>query len=432
MYRQPVTPAPTRPGLSRENTVLAVLCAIQATHVMDFMVMMPLGPQLMRAFSIGPDRFGLLVSSYGISAAVSGLLAAFLLDRIDRRRALLWLYAGFGLATLACALAPGYWSLLAARIAAGGFGGVAGSVVTAIVADLVPGERRGAAMGKVMSAFPIASILGVPAGLLLSNLFGWHAPFFVIAALALPVLLLARSCLPSLPPVGVAAADSPLRQVISIVVHRVHLRAFLTCWFLVFTGSSVIPFMAPAMVANGGLSEQKLALIYLFGGTATFAATPWLGRLSDRVDKFRLLAGVSVAASVAVFLVTRVGPLPMPVLLVLSTAFMVCVSSRFTPAMAMITNRIEARFRGGFMSLNSSVQQLAAGVGALAAGRLISADPSTGRLVGYENAGWVSIGSAVATLAAAWALSRSTPELHHAGEGEKRAAAALGESAEGA
>src|SRR3954470_24667525 len=88
------------PGLakadaSRERAILLVLSAVQFTSIVDFMVVMPLGPQLMRTLAIDAFRFGLVVSAYTLSAGVMGLVASSLIDRFNRRAAFLWLYAGF-------------------------------------------------------------------------------------------------------------------------------------------------------------------------------------------------------------------------------------------------------------------------------------------------------------------------------------------------
>src|SRR5690606_676833 len=222
-----------------EKLILAILAAVQFTHILDFMIMMPLGSHLMRVFAIGPEAFSRLVASYGIAAAVGGLIAAFVIDRLDRRRALLTLYAGFTVATLACALAPNYAWLLAARIAAGAFGGVASSLIIAMIGDVIPPARRGRGMATVMTAFPLASVLGVPGGLLLVNTFNWHAPFFLIAGLGVVVLGLAWRWLPAIHLVRSRA--HPLRQMADIVAHRVHLRGFLLTALLVFGGGLMIP-----------------------------------------------------------------------------------------------------------------------------------------------------------------------------------------------
>jgi predicted MFS family arabinose efflux permease len=165
---------------SQEIKLLLILALVQFTNIVDFMILMPLGPQLMRWFSITTQQFGLLVSSYTFSAAMFGLLSSFFLDRFDRKRALLTIYMGFIVGTLACAVAPSYTLLLIARIVAGAFGGVLGALGLSIVGDQIPENRRGAATGILMSAFSMASILGVPLGLGLAALSTWHLPFLVL------------------------------------------------------------------------------------------------------------------------------------------------------------------------------------------------------------------------------------------------------------
>jgi predicted MFS family arabinose efflux permease len=171
-----MNPAPSSPPLdpARERALLVTLAGIQFAHILDFMIMMPLGPILMREFGVGTREFGLLVSSYTFSAACTGLLAATFVDRFERKRLLLAMFALFAVATLACGLAQGYWTLLIARGTAGAFGGVLGSMVQTMVGDLIPFERRGRASGTVMSAFSLSTVAGVPLSLYLANQFGWR------------------------------------------------------------------------------------------------------------------------------------------------------------------------------------------------------------------------------------------------------------------
>lgn len=386
-----------------ERTLLYTLAAIQFTHIMDFMIMMPLGASLMRVFSIDPGQFSRLVASYGLSAAGTGFLAGFVLDRFDRRPVLLVLYTGFTLATLACALAPTYELLMAARIAAGACGGVAGSIVSAMIGDAIPPERRGRATATVMAAFPLASVAGVPAGLILASWFEWHAPFFLLSAVSAIVLTVAVRTLPHVP--SHKSEAHPVRQMIDILTHGIHLRAFLLSAVLVFAGACVIPFMAPSMVANVGLPESRLWIMYLAGGACTFFTMPWFGRLADRHDKLHILAWISLVAIATVLTVTRLGPGPMVVTILATSIFFVAMSGRFAPAMAMVSNAVEARYRGGFMSVNSAIQQAASGLANLVAGLLVTRN-ATGQLVGYPRVGLLACGAFTLTvILAAWLRS---------------------------
>lgn len=394
---------------SRERATLLTLAAVQFTHVLDFMIMMPLGAQLMRAFNITPAQFTHLVAAYGLAAALSGFAGGFVLDRFDRKRSLLFLYAGFVLATFACGLAPTHHWLLAARLAAGAFGGLAGSMVSAMVGDIIPPQRRGRAMSIVMAAFPLASVLGVPAGLILAGKFGWHAAFFLLAATAIPVFALAAF---ALPPIRTAVqGHQPWRQMRAILSHGVHLRAFAMAAALIMAGGILIPFIAPTFIANVGLDEKiQLPIAYAVGGVATAISTPLMGWLSDHMDRLKLLAITSGAAVIVVLFMTRLGPSSLPVAASMMALFMVTMSSRFSPAMAMIANSVEARYRGGFMSVNAALQQAAGGVANVMAGMFVTLEPS-GHLAGYPTVGYLSIFFFILTVVLATHLRNAAPHV---------------------
>jgi MFS transporter, DHA1 family, inner membrane transport protein len=404
---------PSARAATSERGILFTLAGVQFTHIMDFMIMMPLGAGLMRVFNITPSQFSYLVAAYGLAAAVTGFAGGFFIDRLDRKRALLWLYAGFGLSTLACALAPTFHWLLAARVAAGAFGGVAGSIVMAIVSDVIPPERRGRGMAVVMSAFPLASVVGIPTGLILVDLFEWHAPFLLLAGLSVPIWFVASRYLPALPPSPIKT--HPVRQMWEILTHGIHLRGFLLTAALVFAGASVVPFMSPSLVANTGLSESQLKFVYLCGGIATFFTTNLFGRLADRHDKLHVLAGVTVFSIATALVITRLGPTPIAITLIITSLFFVTMAGRFTPAMAMISNAVEPRYRGGFMSVNSAVQQAAGGLANIVAGTLITREAATGRLVGYPRVGWIAVSAFILTVVLAWRLRSSAPHASRPG-----------------
>jgi DHA1 family inner membrane transport protein len=393
----------------RERATLLTLGAVQFTHVLDYMIMMPLGAQLMRVFQITPAQFTQLVACYGLAAAASGFAGGFFMDRFDRKRALLVLYGGFGISTMACGLAPTHHWLMAARLAAGAFGGLAGSMVTAMVGDVIPPARRGRAMSVVGAAFPVASVLGVPTGLVLAGKYGWHAPFFMLAGCAATILLLASAALPHL---RTAVHDhQPRRQMREILSHGLHLRAFAVGAVIVMAGGVLIPFIAPSFVANVGLDEKiQLPLAYAAGGVATMISMPLIGWLSDHVDRLWLLAWLSAAAAIVVLVLVRLGPSSLGVAALMMALFMVTMSGRFTPAMTMVTNAVEARYRGGFMSVNAALQQASSGLANVMAGWFVTRDPA-GHLVGYPVLGYISVGFFILAVLFAFELRAAAPHV---------------------
>jgi predicted MFS family arabinose efflux permease len=250
----------------------------------------------------------------------------------------------------------------------------------------------------------------VPLGLLLTDSFEWHAPFFLLAGLSVGVLALGAIVLPRLR--ALHAPAHPWHQMTVILSRPVHRRAFLMSAALVFAGGTIIPFLADSMVANVGLAESQLLFIYLAGGLCTFVAMPVIGRLTDHHDKLHVLGWLSLGASIVVLILTNLPPAPVGVAMLMTALFMVTMSGRFAPAMTMVTNAIEGRYRGGFMSVNSSVQQAATGLANLTAGLLVTSD-AAGRLVGYPRLGAVAIGCFGLTF---WLASRLRAMAPHAAQ----------------
>ncbi len=388
----------------RELWLLLTLAGVQFTHILDFIIMMPLGPQFTQLFGITDAQFGVLVSAYTLAAGASGLAASAYVDRFDRKRLLLVLYVLFAVATLACALAPGYNSLMAARVAAGIFGGVLSALSQTIVGDVIPFERRGRAMSVVMTSFSVASVLGVPAGLFLAANLGWHAPFFAIAALSAMLAMVAAFTMPALMGHLHAAKQSSALQRISNVLADVnHLKAFGFSALMMLAAFAVVPYLAINMQFGVGLKPEHIPYIYLCGGIGSLFGARGFGQLTDRwgkVPSFRMLALVLVPV---MFLNTLLPfGAPLWAALVASTIFMVCGSGRMIPAMAIVTSAAKPELRGTFMSLNSAVQSAGMGVGAFVGGHLLSRDAG-GQLQNY----WMAavFGSA-ASLAGVWLAGR--------------------------
>lgn len=391
----------------RERVLLFTLAGIQFAHILDFMVMMPLGPILMQELAIDAHEFGLLVSAYTFTAGFAGVLAAMFVDRFERKRLLLTMFALFALATLACGLAPNYATLLAARGLAGAFGGVLGSMVHTMVGDLIPFERRGRASGTIMTAFSLSTVAGVPLSLFLANHFGWRFPFFLIALLAVLLLLIGLKQLPllrgHLPSaiLGEAERTHPLAAMRETLKNANHRRALAFMALLMLGGFTVIPFITIYATANVGIRQDDIPYMYLAGGFATFFTARWIGRLADAYGKVRVFRYVAFAALVPLFVQTHLPPVPLWIMVACATLFFILVPGRMGPAMAIMASAVEPRLRGTFLSLNGAVQNLFSGIAAYLGGLMITLEG--GRLIGYGNVGLLAMG---ATLLAIYFVGR--------------------------
>ncbi|MDP3036282.1 MAG: MFS transporter [Rhodocyclaceae bacterium] len=391
----------------RERVLLFTLAGIQFAHILDFMVMMPLGPILMQELAIDAHEFGLLVSAYTFTAGFAGVLAAMFVDRFERKRLLLTMFALFALATLACGLAPNYATLLAARGLAGAFGGVLGSMVHTMVGDLIPFERRGRASGTIMTAFSLSTVAGVPLSLFLANHFGWRFPFFLIALLAVLLLLIGLKQLPllrgHLPSaiLGEAERTHPLAAMWETLKNANHRRALAFMALLMLGGFTVIPFITIYATANVGIRQDDIPYMYLAGGFATFFTARWIGRLADAYGKVRVFRYVAFAALVPLFVQTHLPPVPLWIMVACATLFFMLVPGRMGPAMAIMASAVEPRLRGTFLSLNGAVQNLFSGIAAYLGGLMITLEG--GRLIGYGNVGLLAMG---ATLLAIYFVGR--------------------------
>lgn len=386
-----------------ERTLLLTLAGIQFSHILDFMIMMPLGPLLMQELGITTHEFGLLVASYSFSAAFSGLLAATFVDRFERKRLVLVMFSFFGLATLACGLAPSYATLIIARGLAGAFGGVLGALVQTIIGDTIPYARRARASGTVSAAFSFSTVAGVPLSLWLASYFQWRAPFIFIVILVVLFMLVAIRVLPELRHhLSHEKQVHPFSALFAVMRDANHWRAMTLSALIIFSGFTVIPYITVYAVNNIDVSQHDIAYIYLAGGAATLFTARLIGHWADASGKVKVYRMIAFTAMVPLIAVTHIQSASLGWWLVCTTLFFVLVSGRFIPAMAIITSAAQPRLRGTFMSLNATVQSLAMGLAATLSGFIITQDAS-GQVIGYENVGYVAI---TANIIAIWFVSR--------------------------
>ena len=376
----------------KEKILLIILASINFTHILDFMIMMPLGNYLMPFFKITPQQFTLLVAAYTISAGISGFVAAFFVDKYDRKKILLIGYSGFLLGTIACGFAPSYLLLLFSRIFAGIFGGLIGAQVLSIVADTFTYERRGAAMGAVMSSFSIASTFGVPFSLYLANIISWHLPFLFIGFVGIVLIPLINKYVPSMDAhiIVVDQKRDKLAVLTSVLKNPKQRLALLFSGLIMMGHFLIIPFINPYMEFNNGYSKHQTPLIYLVGGIAAFFASNILGRLSDKFGKLKVFIICIIVSLPLVVIITNMPPIFFPIVLTFFAVWFIVATGRGVTAQAMISNVVETEKRGSFMSFNSSVQQLGTGVASLVAGFIVL-EGAGGKIMRYSWLGYLSI-----------------------------------------
>ncbi len=388
-------PSQPQPMNRNERIILLLLAAINFTHIMDFMVMAPLGTYLMEYFDISEKEFSFLLAIYPIAAAVSAFSAAFFVDRFDRKSVLLAAYSGFILGTACCAFAPSYGFLVAARGFAGLFGGLIGAQVLAIVADTFSFERRATAMGAIMGAFSLASALGVPTGLYLATHFNWHGPFYAVAGMGLLLIPLTLRFLPAqqghLDPSKAATRPKALDILLDIGRSKNQRIALALSGCLMMGHFLIIPFLNPFLEFNKGFSKTEVLFVYVVGGVTTLFSSPLLGKIADRWGKFKLFAlmvGLSVAPIV---LITNLPRLPLYSVLAITGVWFVISTGRGIPAQALVSAVVPPERRGGFMSFNSALQQLFTGAASLIAGFIVVQDKTTHAVRNYNWTGYLSL-----------------------------------------
>lgn len=391
---------------SYQVIVIVLLALTQFSVVLDFMVMSPLGDMLMKSMSLTTTQFGLAVSAYAISAGVSGLLTAGFADSFDRKKLLLFFYIGFIVGTLLCGLASSYPLLIAARIFTGIFGGVIGSIGMAIVADLFSLQQRGRVMGFMQMGFGASQVLGIPISLYLANAWGWQMPFFMIVGLAFTIwLLIVFKLKPITEHLQVKSDKSAFLHLLHTISNRNYRIGFLSTALLSLGGFMMMPWGSAFSINNLNVTQEQLPLLFMISGVATLIIMPFIGKLSDKFDKLKLFAIASVWMMIVVVIYTGLTPVPFWVVVMLNILLMMGIMSRMVPAMALVTALPEMKDRGAFMSINSSLQQIAGGIAAAIGGMIVVQKDKYSPLEHYDTLGYVIVVISIVGIVMLWRVN---------------------------
>jgi predicted MFS family arabinose efflux permease len=387
--------------------LIGLLAVLQFTVVLDFMVLSPLGAQLMKVLHLTTSEFGLAVSGYAFSAGLSGLLAAGFADKFDRKKLLLFFYTGFITGTFLCGIAPNYYFLLMARIITGFFGGVISSISYAIISDLFELKVRGRVMGFVQMAFATSQVMGIPVGLYFANRVGWHAPFLLITGVSVFEFIAVVIYLKPIDAhLKIVTDQSPFQHLFKTLSKAEYLRAFVFSTLLVTGGYMIMPFGSAFSVNNLGIPMAQLPILYFVTGIFSMAAGPFIGKLSDVIGKFRVFMFGSILTLLIIVYYTNLSLTPYWYVILLNTVLMMGVLSRIISSSALITGIPGPSERGAFMSINSSVQQLSGGIASIIAG-LIVVQATDGKLKHYNTVGYIVGVTVIITIYMLWSINKS-------------------------
>jgi predicted MFS family arabinose efflux permease len=409
-------PQPKKKTFSKYQVfVIAILAILQFTVILDFMILSPLSDILIKKMNISPSQFTTAVAAYAFSACISGILAAGFADKFDRKKLLLFFYAGFILGTLFCGLAPDYNMLIAARIVTGIFGGVLGSVGFAIITDLFAMEVRGRVMGFVQMAFSASQVLGIPLGLYLASHFHWHMPFLMIVGFSVVVfIIVAMRLKPVAEHLKIERKVNPFVHLGRTAANKRYITGFLGTVLLATGGFMLMPLGAAFSINNLKIKQDDLIMVYTITGISSMIIGPVVGKLSDSIGKLRMFIIGSVLTMIMVYIYTNQEATPLWLVIVINILLFAGVTSRIISATALVSGIPAPQDRGAFMGLNSSIQQVSGGVASLVAGMLVVKEDS-GHFLHYERIGYVVIASMLVCILMLWFINRMVSRKDNVG-----------------
>ena len=409
-----------KPFSGYQKFVVFILAVTQFTVILDFMVMSPLGDMLMKSLSLKPSAFGFAVSAYAFSAGLSSILTAGFADKYDRKKLLLFFYTGFILGTVCCGLAESYAVLVTARIVTGLFGGVIGSISMAIITDLFLPQQRGRVMGFVQMGFGASQVLGVPVGLYLANLWNWEATFWMVAAFStLVAVVIAVKLKPVREHLLVQRDKTAYKHLLHTLSNKNYQIGFLATALLSIGGFMMMPFGSAFAINNLGVTEKQLPTLFMVSGIASLVMMPFIGKLSDKIDKFTIFACATAWMMIMACFYTNLSITPLWQVMIFNILLMMGIMNRMIPASAL-TSMIPAKEdRGAFMSITASLQQVAGGIGAAVSGMIVHQESKGSPLLYYNRVAYVILFISAISIFLMWrvkSLVKSVENIHIVGQ----------------
>ena len=338
----------------------------------QIMIISPILPQIGEELNIPDTLLGTLISAYSLMVGLFAVISGPISDRIGRRRMLIWGTAVMTVALVCHALVDDYFSFLAVRVFAGTAGGILSGAAVSYIGDYFPYNRRGWAVGWVMSGSAFGQIFGIPMGVVLAGNFGFRAPFYLFAVAMASTFLLIWLRLPQ-PPIhrreDRLTIGGAVRDYWAMLKKR-GIAAAAVAFFLMFLGVSVyIVYLPTWLERTHQFTPNQIASLFLVGGIANVLTGPKAGKLSDRIGrKFIIL--LSCVGLFFVMIGTTVLIRDPWMAYPLFFLTMILVAMRISPFSALLTALVPDRNRGSLMSLTVALGQVGFGLGGAVAGPL--------------------------------------------------------------
>ncbi|MBX7145944.1 MAG: MFS transporter [Alphaproteobacteria bacterium] len=359
-----------------ERRLVLLIGSVQFINILDFMMVMPLGPDFLIYLDMPTSYIGYVGGSYTLAASLAGFIGGLFFDRFDRKKALIFSMSGLVIATALGGLSYNFWFLITTRLLAGMFGGPATAIAIACIADNVASERRGQAIGLVMASFSLASVLGVPLGLQLAQWGNWRWPFFGVAILGLIVLVLIikilkeqKSHLQSL-----SEASGGISQLLFILKRKTVILALILAASTMLQGFMIIPNIATFVQFNWHFPRQYLGLLYMIGGLISFLGMRFTGSLVDKYGATMItFISTLIITFVIYFMFINIGHI-VPIYIIFPL-FMLIMSARMVAQGTTFTKVCPPHERARFMSVASATQHIFMAFGSFLSAKILVSEP---------------------------------------------------------
>ncbi|MCB9034067.1 MAG: MFS transporter [Chitinophagales bacterium] len=379
-------------GRNNEYLLVFLLAFICYLASVDAMLLMPLINEVMAAFKVGTKSATTVVSIYSFFAFLSGILSSGWVDRFDRKKALLFCFAGFTIGTTLCAFATNFYAMIGCRAITGVFGGIVGGVATAMVSDIIPYERRATAISIISLSFAVAAITGIPFAFHLVIKYDLFMPFKILAAVSGLTLLAVHVWLPNMTD-HIHLIDKSVKRlayIVDVFKDKNQVLALFLAFIIIFSHQVVILFIIPYFENNIGFDEDWVPIMYAIGGICTVITSPFIGKFSDKIGNKQSFLILMLLSFIPIYITTNITSASIPVAIVICATFFILAAGRIIPAYTIMTAATTKDKRGGFMSLRSAFLELGTAVASVVSGFVVGIN-TTGKVTNFNKLGYISI-----------------------------------------